>query len=210
MAPTSQSGALAGATSSVATPRSTRRAGARERLLDAALVRFEADGALAATLEDIRAQAGVSVGALYHHFPNKAALAEALYLEVLEGFQEGFLEQLRTHPDAEEGIKAGVRFHLRWVAANRSAAALLFSGRPDDDAIGERNRRFFAEAMGWWQTHVHYGVLRSLPFDLINALWLGPAQEFARHRVAGRSGRVPPAVADVLAESAWQSLRASR
>ena len=51
---------------------------ARQRLLDAALARFSDDGALAATLDGVRQDAGVSVGTLYHHFADKRALATAL------------------------------------------------------------------------------------------------------------------------------------
>jgi AcrR family transcriptional regulator len=190
------------------TPRSPARAPrARERLLAAALARFDADGALGATLEDIRREAGVSVGALYHHFSDKAALAGALYAELNADFQDGFLVELRSHASAEDGVKAGVRFYLRWVSANRSAAAFLLGGRPDDEApLRERNRAFFADTTAWWQLHVHYGALRDLPFDVIHALWLGPAHEYTRHWVAGRGKRVPAAVADVLADAAWQTL----
>jgi AcrR family transcriptional regulator len=184
---------------------------ARERLLTAALARFAADGALAATLDDVRADAGVSVGALYHHFPDKSALAAALYVELIGEFQDGFLTELRTHPSAEEGVRAGVRCYVRWVSANRPAAAFLLGERPaGDTALRERNRRFFAEVSAWWSAHVHYGVLRDLPLDLINALWLGPAHEYARHWLAGRGKRVPVSVADALADAAWLSLKEAR
>ena len=107
-------------------------------------------------------------------------------------------------------MKAGVRFYLRWVSTNRAAAAFLLGGRPaDDEALRGYNRRFFAEAMAWWATHVHYRVLRSLQFDVIHALWLGPAQEYTRHWVAGRSKRVPTTVASILADAAWQTLKES-
>jgi len=191
-------------------PTLTRRpdALARERLLQAALARFDADGALATKLEDIRREAGVSVGALYHHFPDKTGLAAALYGELTGEFQEGFLAELRTHADAEGGVKGGVRFYLRWVSANRAAAAFLLGERPARDAaLRERNRRFFAQVTGWWETHVHYGVLRALPLELIHALWLGPAQEYTRHWVSGRGKRVPGAVAGILADAAWQTLK---
>jgi AcrR family transcriptional regulator len=194
----------------IAVPTSPPRRGAlaRDRLLAAALARFDADGALGATLEDIRRDAGVSVGALYHHFPDKTALASALYAELTGEFQEGFLAELRAHPDAEDGVKAGVRFYLRWVSANRAAAAFLLSGRPQGDSeLRDRNRRFFKETTAWWDTHVHCGVLRRLPFDLIHALWLGPAHEYTRHWVAGRAKRVPGTVAGVLADGAWQTLK---
>ena len=51
---------------------------AREQLLHAALTRFAVEPPVAVRLEDIRREAGVSVGALYHHFPDKAALVEQL------------------------------------------------------------------------------------------------------------------------------------
>jgi len=183
---------------------------ARERLLGAALARFAADGALGATLEDIRRQAGVSVGAFYHHFPDKSRLAAALYAELNKDFQDGFLAELRAHSGAEDGVKAGVRFYLRWVSTNRAAAAFLLGERPaDDEALRGYNRRFFAEAMAWWATHVHYRVLRGLPFDVIHALWLGPAHEYTRHWVAGRAKRIPATAANVLADAAWQTLKQS-
>ncbi len=200
----------AAATTTIAAPISPRRSGApvRERLLAAALARFDSDGALGATLEDIRREAGVSVGALYHHFPDKTALAGTLYAELMGDFQDGFLAELRAHSGAEDGVKAGVRFYLRWVSANRIAAAFLLSERPDGDGeLRERDLQFFKEAKAWWETHVHYGVLRSLPFDLIHALWLGPAHEYTRHWVAGRAKRVPGTVAGVLADAAWQTLK---
>jgi|SRR5216683_3672142 len=185
-----------------------RGAAGRERLLQAALEQFAADGAIAARLEDIRGRAGVSVGALYHHFPDKRALAAALYVELMDEFQAGFLAELRAHSAAEDGVRAGVHCYLRWVSANRPAAAFLLHERPADDReLRARNHPFFTEVMAWWRTHVHYGTLRDLPFDLVHALWLGPAHEYARDWVAGRAKRVPNTVASVLADAAWQNLK---
>lgn len=163
------------------------------------------------TLEDVRRAAGVSVGALYHHFPDKAHLASALYVELTADFQDAFLAELMRHPGAEDGVKAGVRCYLRWVSSNRSGAALLLGERPaEDPGLRERNRRFLGEVSAWWQTHVHYGVLRDLPVELIHALWLGPAQEYTRHWLAGRGRRLPASTAGVLAEAAWRSLEEER
>jgi AcrR family transcriptional regulator len=180
---------------------------ARERLLSAALARFGADSPVAVSLEDIRQEAGVSVGALYHHFADKAALLDALYVELTQQFQAGFLAELRAHPGAEDGIQAGVRFYLRWVSRHRAAASILLGHRPDAPALHDHNRRFFAEVMAWWQTHVHYGALRSLRIDVIHALWLGPAQEYTRHWLAGHAKRTPATVVDTLSEAAWNALK---
>ena len=99
--------------------------------MHAARRRFATDGAIAATLDEIRRDAAVSVGAMYHHFPDKPALAAAVYAQVMSEYQAGFVAMLRAHSVAETGIRGGVAHHLRWVAANRSEAALLLGDRLD-------------------------------------------------------------------------------
>lgn len=180
---------------------------ARDRLLAAALRRLATQSPAAVSLEDIRAEAGVSVGALYHHFGDKSALIDALYLELTDQVQEGFLSELRAHPAAEDGVKAIVRWYLRWVSANRAAASVLLGHRPERSELRDMSRRFFDGVLSWWQTHVHYGTLRALPLDLIHALWIGPAQEYTRHWLSGHAKRVPRNVADVLADAAWNALK---
>ena len=185
----------------------TRLAPARERLLAAALARFGSEGPAGVTLEDVRSEAGVSVGALYHHFADKSALLDALYVELLAESQSEMVADLREHATAEGGIKAGVRLYLRWVTANRNGAGVLLTHQPDAQILRELNRPFFAEVQAWWDTHVHYGAVRELPLELVTALWLGPAQEYTRRWLAGRSKRMPAAVTTVLQQAAWDALR---
>jgi AcrR family transcriptional regulator len=180
---------------------------ARERLLEAALQKLATQSPAAVSLDDIRREAGVSVGALYHHFQDKEALIDALYLGLTQQVQEDFLSELRASRSAEDGVKAIVRRYLRWVSENPDAARVLLGHRPDRSELRDMNRRFFDEVLSWWQTHVHYAALRALPLDVINALWVGPAQEYTRHWLSGRAKRVPRTVEDVLADAAWNALR---
>lgn len=182
--------------------------GAREKLLTAALERFDRDGALAATLEEIRADAGVSVGALYHHFADKQALASALYVETLAGYQQGFLAVLGSSPTAEQGIRGAVEHTLDWGAANPVQARLLFGGRgaADPDALAEVNRDFFGRAGAWYATHAFYGAVRELPFTLLVALWLGPSLEYLRHTAQGSARPVDPTARRALSDAAWAAV----
>lgn len=56
----------------------TRPAGRRERILEAALDAFTAQGFEAARMEDIAKAAGISKAAIYLYFPSKLALLQAL------------------------------------------------------------------------------------------------------------------------------------
>ncbi len=57
----------------------------RDRLLQAAFEEIYLRGFQAASLDTILAKAGVTKGALYHHFPDKAALGYAVVDEVVKG-----------------------------------------------------------------------------------------------------------------------------
>jgi AcrR family transcriptional regulator len=188
-------------------PRSTTDA--RGRLMQSARRRFAADGALAATLDEVRRDAEVSVGALYHHFPDKAALAAAVYAQVMGEYQSGFVAMLRRHDSAQGGIRGGVAHHLRWVADHRGEAALLLGDRLDSAELREFNRAFFAEIRDWWRPHQHYGALRPMHTEVTAALWFGPAQEYSRYWIAGDEPRMTRGVVKTFADAAWKALRAN-
>ena len=61
----------------------------RARLLQAASKQFSTSGYDAASVDDICAEAGVSKGAFYHHFPSKQALFIALFEDWLKGVDAG-------------------------------------------------------------------------------------------------------------------------
>lgn len=74
----------------------------REALLQAAFVEIYRRGYQAASLDAILAKAGVTKGALYHHFPDKASLGLAVVNEVVKGLLLerwlGLLDQLGGDP----------------------------------------------------------------------------------------------------------------
>lgn len=105
-----------------------------DALLDAAEDLFARQGADSTAVTDIAKACGVSVGALYHHFKDKAALKEALavrglkrleelgipateparwegakILDILRGFLEFTLQMERANPGFKSGIKETVK-----------------------------------------------------------------------------------------------------
>jgi AcrR family transcriptional regulator len=178
-------------------------------LLQVARRRFAADGALVPTLDEVRREAEVSVGALYHHFPDKPALAAAVYAQLISEYQAGFVAMLREHDTAEGGIRAGVAYHLRWVTGHRAEARLLLGDRLDSAALRDSNRDFFAAVRDWWRPHHTYGVLRPMRLGVTAALWLGAAQEYSRYWIAGGEAKMPREAVETFATAAWAVLRAN-
>jgi AcrR family transcriptional regulator len=185
----------------------------RRGILDAALACFIEKGLVATTIEEIRQAAGASIGSLYHHFDSKDDLAAALYVEGLRDYQEGAVAELRAHPGAEEGVKAAVVHHLRWVMCHNDLAYFIFSmgalksPGPAANELRDLNQAFFSEYRRWLSRHIRSGEIRKVPSDLYYALWIGPAQELARHLLSGRVRTPWQQAADLLAEAAWTALR---
>lgn len=193
--------------------RSAASEGRRKSILDAARACFLERGVAATTTEDIRDRSGASIGSIYHHFGDKEGIAGALYLEGIRSYQEGFLRVLARHRKARPGIEGVVRYHLRWVEEHRDRARYLFAAREPQmvgsmrDEIRELNRRFYGAVEGWVTPHMRAGVLRSLSADLLQALWFGPAQHFARLWLAGLAPSGLARAGRLLPEAAWQALR---
>lgn len=184
----------------------------RSRLLDSALDLFVERGLVEASVEELCARSGASVGSLYHHFGGKVGLAAGVFVEALASYQRGFVAELRRHDDAQAGVRGAVGFHLRFCEEQPQLARFLlgYDVTKDSKADGERrerNRTFFDDVRAWWHPHVRYGVLRELELALLAALWIGPAQEYCRIWLAGSADLTPTQAEPVLAEGAWNALR---
>lgn len=191
-------------------PRTTRTGSdARNRLLEAARRCFACDGGVSTTMDEVRREAKVSVGALYHHFPDKLSLATAVYAQLVGEYQVGFLAMLREHDTAEGGVRGGVAYHLDWVVTHRGEATLLLGSRLDSEQLRQSNAEFFAAVRDWWRPHHTYGVLRLMRIGTTAALWLGAAQEFSRYWMAGSDSELPHGAVETFADAAWTVLRAN-
>jgi AcrR family transcriptional regulator len=180
-------------------------AGRKQEILDAALRAFVDKGFAGATVAEVRERSGASTGSIYHHFGDKEGIAAALYVEALRDYQRGLHAVLDRERDAERGVKALVRHHLRWVASHPDLARFLLAGRPPDtgEELARLNREAFAATARW----VEERGLRRLPRDVFYAVLIGPAQEFCRHWLEGRTQSSMATAERTLGEAAWRALR---
>jgi AcrR family transcriptional regulator len=93
-----------------------------EKVLDAARESFAAGGA-ATSLEEVARHAGVGIGTLYRHFPNRQALLEAVYIHELEAIA-GAADELRDL-DPWEALSTWLHRFVRYVSTKHALAAEL-------------------------------------------------------------------------------------
>jgi AcrR family transcriptional regulator len=183
-------------------------------VLEAAARVFLEHGFSAASMDQVRQEAGVSNGSLYHHYPTKAKLADALYAYTLRDFHSSLLAAIAGRVSAQSGVKGLIRGYVRWVLRHPDRARLLHKLRRTGDladTASERNQAnaaAFAALADWTQDKVKAGEMRDLPFDLWMALVFSPAMSLTRQWVTQQEPSVPPKVRAALEHAAWMSVAA--
>ena len=78
----------------------------RRRILDVATAAFQTRGYHSTSTHDIMREAGVTGGALHHHFPTKKVLGLAVIRDrVAQAVEETWIEPIRSAPRAAAGIR---------------------------------------------------------------------------------------------------------
>jgi AcrR family transcriptional regulator len=184
-------------------PRLTRRLHAEARrlqLIDTALYVFAAKGLEAATVKDLSDAAGVAQGLLYHYFPSKEALLEA----VLE--RHYFLPEIRRilsadrHRPAAEVLLEVARGFARVMDENRSVMQLMLREAPSNPLIAERIERSRREGVRllseYLQSRIAAGELR--PHDTDAAARLLMFGVVAAHLAGTPPEPFVPAAVDIV------------
>jgi AcrR family transcriptional regulator len=105
----------------------------RERILEAARDLFAQRG-LSASLNDIAHHAGVGVGTVYRHFPDKDQLVEGLFEQRMETLVIR-MERALTDPDPWRGLTSFIRDATEIQADDRGISDLLTGGHVGLDRI---------------------------------------------------------------------------
>jgi AcrR family transcriptional regulator len=189
----------------------------RRRVLDAALACFLEEGYEQTTIARIRRRSGVSNGALFHHFPTKESVADALYVEAMASFQVGLWELVRKRPGSLRAAVGGTIAHqLGWTERHAEAARFVYMrGHLDWDSpasaeLATLNRDLGAAFREWMAPLVDSGEVRPTSMLVISALVNGPAHAIARRWLAGQIDSPPISFAEELTDAACAALRGTR
>jgi AcrR family transcriptional regulator len=124
-----------------------KRADARrnyEKVLTAAREAF-AEGGESTALEEIARRAGVGIGTLYRHFPNRQALLEALYVGEVEEMCRSAAEQL-DGSDPWEALNGWFERFIAYIGTKRALAAELQNYLDQDAPLFQTCRTSLFEA----------------------------------------------------------------
>jgi AcrR family transcriptional regulator len=102
----------------VKTTRQAHGEATREALVDAAAELFGTAGYAATSVDEIVAAAGVTKGALYHHFTDKEALFRAVFERVQREVSDKAVAEF-LQPDPWEALEGGCRL---WIDAHLDPA----------------------------------------------------------------------------------------
>jgi AcrR family transcriptional regulator len=112
-----------------------KRADARrnyEKVLSAAREAF-AEGGEATALEEIARRAGVGIGTLYRHFPNRQALLEAVYVDEVEVICRSAAEL--DEADPWEALEDWFERFIGYMATKQALAAELLNYLDRDNEL---------------------------------------------------------------------------
>jgi AcrR family transcriptional regulator len=184
----------------------------RDKLLEAAAAVFLEHGYAGASMDQVRQVAGVSNGSLYHHFPTKAQLADALYVDTLHDFHGTLLAPISRNASAEAGVKGLVRAQINWVTKHPGRAALLHKLRRDgevtdaSEGVGAANAQAFATLRAWVRRKTEEGEMRDMPFHVWMALVFSPSMTLTGRWVKEPNPTVPPKVRAAFEHAAWMAV----
>jgi len=100
-------------------------AGKRERILEAAVKVFAAEGFYNAKVAQIAQEAGVADGTIYLYFKSKDDLLISLFEHRMEDINAHLREELQRAGSAVDKLRAVVKLHLGLVQENRHMAEVI-------------------------------------------------------------------------------------
>jgi AcrR family transcriptional regulator len=145
----------------------------REKILRSALHLFTTQGFHATPTAQISREAGVSTGALFHHFTDKTTLTSEIYLAIKREMAAELREANDDSLTVQERISAGIRRYIEWGISHPEERAFLdlFYHSPNIcNAVKDRAYADFVWLQDLCAAAVAEGVIRDVPSALLFAV----------------------------------------
>jgi AcrR family transcriptional regulator len=174
----------------------------RGKLLAAGRELFGEQGFAATSIEDLVQHAGLTRGALYHHFQDKTALFAAVFEDVEQELMAAAGKAAAREPDALASLRAGCRAFLN-ACADPEVQRIALIDAPAalgwDAWRAVEERYALAPLRAIVEAAMASGQIKNRPADPLAHLLLGAVNEAAMHMArAPRRSDVRQRLADEL------------
>jgi len=178
----------------------------RDAILDAMLDLVVERGFHDAPMSLVAQRSGASAGVIYHYFPSKEAIIQALYERIRTLKRESLLEGFSLEQNPRDTFIQGClnaytfyRKHKREMRFYEQYTHAGFTCTPENAPTDERTavftRRFSSQSKG--------GVLKEWPPEVLNELTINLVV-----RLAGQPRKLPEPLLREIAENMWQVVKA--
>jgi AcrR family transcriptional regulator len=169
-------------------------AGVRKRVLDATADAFQSRGYCSTSTHDIVREAGVTGGALHHHFPTKKALGLAVIHErVAEAVAKSWMEPIRSANTAAEGIQAAFAGIASALDGNKTILGCPLNNLALELSLADSEFRYSIEAIyKSWRDAIAQRVRADIGNGVLDDV---DPEDFATFVIASYSGAIAQAKA---------------
>jgi AcrR family transcriptional regulator len=159
-----------------------RREATRDAIVAAAAMLFGGKGFAATTIDEIAAAAGVAKGAVYHHFPSKEAVFEAVLRKTNQTLAADITAKVIQSPDVLAMLARGTEAYFEACAQDPTGRIILEDGPA---VLGwarwrEIDEEHFGRVIPWaLAVAIEQGLIERQPVGPLSRLLLGAVTEAA-------------------------------
>ena len=181
----------------------------RRHILDTALLLFSRNGYFNTSVHDIRRAAGVSIGAIYHHFPSKEAIAAALYEDLVDRMDRVMVDIVAAHDSAHDRCHAVVAALFGLAETQPEMMAFILNAKHREfmpDATPICSSRPFERMLQMVRDGIAAGEIRPMEALVAAPSLFGGPLRLLQLRLDGIFGEPLPTVLDTAWECAWRAV----
>ena len=181
-----------------------------DRVLASAVRLFTKKGYFNTTMPDLSRDAGVSIGAIYHHFKDKEDVARTLYNNSIEIMDNIFNQIEITNSMAEDRCKNIIMILLKLAEDEPDTMQYMMYVKHEEFSGGSlticsakpflRMRHMVAEG-------IKNGEIRKMETIVATSTIFGPTMRMMVHRFDGLLSRPLPTYYSELWDAAWKAVR---
>lgn len=193
----------------MANRKSGRATDLRQTILKTALHLFTTKGYFNTSVHDIKREASISIGAVYHHFQSKEEIANAIYSDLLESMTTSMTELIEQHDSTAERCRAIMGFLFDMAESNPEEMEFMLYAKHREfmpTAIPVCSSRPLSMMREIVQQGIEEGTIRDMPVTLATTCLFGGMFRMINLRLDKVVKDPLPTYLDTIWECGWKGI----